>query len=40
MKRKGISVDVLGEMWHGYREKDSELMDQPFSTSKRPKSSK
>jgi DNA-binding HxlR family transcriptional regulator len=34
MKRKGIPVDVLGEMWHGYRELDEQLMDNPFSTSK------
>ena len=32
MKRKGMPVDILGEMWHGYREKDPELMDRPFYT--------
>lgn len=37
MKRKGIPVDVLGEMWHGYREMDEGLMDNPFSTSKMKK---
>ena len=30
MKRKGLPIDILGEMWHGYREKDPELMDRPF----------
>lgn len=30
MKRKGLPVDILGEMWHGYREPDPKLMDQPF----------
>ncbi|GAU75603.1 helix-turn-helix domain-containing protein [Fusibacter sp. 3D3] len=30
MKRKNIEVDPLGEMWHGYREKDEELMREPF----------
>ena len=32
MKRKGLPVDILGEMWHGYREPDPELMDRPFYT--------
>lgn len=30
MRRKGLPIDVLGEMWHGYREPDRELMDKPF----------
>ena len=34
MKRKGLPVDILGEMWHGYREPDPELMDKPFYTGK------
>lgn len=32
MKRKGLPVDILGEMWHGYREPEPELMDRPFYT--------
>jgi len=35
MKRKGLPIDILGEMWHGYREPDKELMDQPFSEEKK-----
>lgn len=34
MKRKGMEIDILGEMWHGYREKDPKLMDKPFYTGK------
>lgn len=34
MKRKGLPIDILGEMWHGYREKDPQLMDKPFYTGK------
>lgn len=37
MKRKGLPVDILGEMWHGYREPDPELMMNPFSDSKKTK---
>lgn len=33
MKRKGMPVDILGEMWHGYRESDEELMKHTFCTS-------
>ena len=32
MKRKGLPVDILGEMWHGYREPEPDLMDRPFYT--------
>ncbi|MGM9614900.1 MAG: winged helix-turn-helix transcriptional regulator [Oscillospiraceae bacterium] len=32
MKSKGLPVDILGEMWHGYREPDHALMDRPFYT--------
>ncbi len=31
MKSKGMPVDALGEMWHGYRERDEKLMFQPYS---------
>lgn len=30
MKRLNLPIDPLGEMWHGYREKDSELMKEPY----------
>ena len=30
MKNLGIEIDPLGEMWHGYREKDNSIMDNPF----------
>ena len=30
MKRRGLPVDPIGEMWHGYRERDEEAMDSPF----------
>ncbi len=30
MKRRGLEVDIIGEMWHGYREKDEELLDAPY----------
>ena len=26
MTRKGMPIDALGEMWHGYRERDDRLM--------------
>ncbi len=35
MRRKGLPVDTLGEMWHGYREPDPELMDRPYSAGAR-----
>lgn len=30
MKRRDMSIDPLGEMWHGYREKDETLMYEPY----------
>ena len=30
MKRRGLDIDIIGEMWHGYREKDDELLDGPY----------
>ena len=30
MAAKGLPIDQLGEMWHGYREKDPELMNDPY----------
>ena len=29
MKRRGLPIDPLGEMWHGYRQRDAEVMDAP-----------
>lgn len=30
MKELGMEIDPLGEMWHGYRQKDSDVMENPF----------
>jgi DNA-binding HxlR family transcriptional regulator len=30
MKRKGLPIDTLGEMWHGFREPDEALMEHPY----------
>ncbi len=30
MRRKGLPIDALGEMWHGYRERDGALMVRPY----------
>ena len=30
MRRKDLPIDTLGEMWHGYRERNEELMYQPY----------
>jgi len=30
MKAKDLPVDALGEMWHGYRERDPSLMYRPY----------
>lgn len=30
MKRRGLPIDPVGEMWHGYREKDPVLMNTPY----------
>lgn len=30
MRNKGLPVDALGEMWHGYRERDEEQMLDPM----------
>ncbi len=34
MKSKGLPVDALGEMWHGYRERDDRLMYRPYRKKK------
>ena len=30
MTAKGLPIDALGEMWHGYRERDPSLMYRPY----------
>lgn len=30
MKEEGLPIDALGEMWHGYREKEDDKMNAPF----------
>lgn len=30
MKEESLPIDALGEMWHGYREKEDDKMDAPF----------
>lgn len=30
MKRRGMPIDPVGEMWHGYREPDPVLMNTPY----------
>ncbi len=34
MKRRELPIDALGEMWHGYRERDEELMRHPYRMKK------
>lgn len=34
MNRRGLDIDPLGEMWHGYREPDEEFMDRPYKNKK------
>ena len=36
MQEEGLPIDSLGEMWHGYREKEDDLMDQPFRKKRSP----
>ena len=36
MQEEGLPIDALGEMWHGYREREDDLMDQPFRKKKAP----
>lgn len=30
MRERDLPIDPLGEMWHGYRERDEQAMDGPF----------
>ena len=34
MRRRGIPVDAIGEMWHGFRERDKKLMKHPYKDGK------
>ena len=34
MKSKGLPIDPLGEMWHGYRDRDEDRMYQPYRKTK------
>ncbi len=34
MKEKHIPIDALGEMWHGYRERDEDRMHHPYDEKK------
>lgn len=36
MKKKGLPIDRLGEMWHGYAERDEALMNHPYKPSQKP----
>ena len=35
MRKKGLPVDVLGEMWHGYRAENQDMMRQPVKKKSR-----
>ena len=30
MREEGLPIDALGEMWHGYRQKEDDIMYHPF----------
>lgn len=34
MKRRKMPIDALGEMWHGYRDRDPQLMQHPYKDKK------
>ena len=34
MKEENLPIDALGEMWHGYREKQDDVMYHPFRKTK------
>lgn len=36
MKKKGLPIDRLGEMWHGFAERDEDLMSNPYKPSQKP----
>ncbi len=33
MIRRDLPIDALGEMWHGFRDTDEELMEHPYENS-------
>ena len=35
MKDENLPIDALGEMWHGYREKQDDIMYHPFQKTRR-----
>lgn len=35
MQAEGLDIDALGEMWHGYREKQDDVMYHPFQKSRK-----
>ena len=35
MGERGLPIDPLGEMWHGYREKDEQFMTAPYRPRER-----
>lgn len=37
MTAKGMPIDALGEMWHGYRERDEQRMRRMYNTNSRLK---
>lgn len=34
MRARGLSIDSLGEMWHGYKKRDDKLMLHPYKNRK------
>ncbi len=37
MTHRGLEIDPLGEMWHGYRDRDEEIMNAPYRPGKHKK---
>ena len=35
MKRRELPIDALGEMWHGFRERDEDFMEHPYRKPKK-----
>lgn len=35
MTAKGLEIDALGEMWHGYRDRDESVMRRPYKKADR-----
>jgi hypothetical protein len=34
MQEEQLPIDALGEMWHGYREKETDIMYHPYQGKK------